>query len=74
MARQLRCPRCGSQSLHPVTETTGTTKGYGFGKGCLGAIIAGPIGWLCGLCGMGKGRTTSTTYWMCDSCGKKFRA
>ena len=70
----MKCHKCGCETCHVVTETEGHTQGFGLGKGCLGYLCLGPIGWLCGLCGMGKGRTTSTTYWICDNCGHKFRA
>jgi ribosomal protein L40E len=63
-----RCPRCGSTRVQLATE--GESQGFGAGKGCLGAIIFGPIGFLCGLCGMGKGKTE--TVRMCVDCGKKF--
>lgn len=67
------CPKCGSPNVHVVTETSGTTKGFGFFKGCLGWLLVGPIGWLCGLCGMGKGKTSSDTFRVCGNCGHRFR-
>lgn len=67
------CPRCGSTDIEVVTETNGTTKGFGAGKGCCGYIILGPIGLLCGLCGMGEGRTTTDTYRICRKCGARFK-
>lgn len=70
----MQCPRCNGSNLQIVSETEGSTKGYGAGKGCLGYLVFGPIGFLCGLCGMGKGRCTTKTYWVCSDCGKKFRA
>ena len=70
------CPKCGSTHLQAVSETSthGKTQGFGVGKGCLGTLILGPFGWLCGLCGMGKGQTKSTTSTkrMCMKCGNKF--
>ena len=69
----MTCPRCGSTHLHPITESESDVKGYGAGKGCLGYLIFGPIGLLCGLCGMGEGRTRSRSYWACSQCGNKFR-
>ena len=48
--------------------------GYGVEKGCCGWILFGPLGLLCGLCGTGvKSQTQTKTYWMCRSCGNKFR-
>ena len=68
----LKCPKCSSADLQAVTETEGSTKGFGCCKGGLGAILFGPIGFLCGLCGMGKGSTSSKTFWLCRNCGEKF--
>jgi len=71
------CPKCKSENVQAVSqvETTSQTKGFGCCKGGLGAIIFGPIGWLCGLCGMGKGKSTTSTnvLWVCNNCGNKFR-
>ena len=68
----LKCPSCDSNDLQAITEMEGKTKGFGCCSGALGAIVFGPIGWLCGLCGMGKGKTKSKTLWLCKNCGKKF--
>lgn len=65
---EAKCPKCGSSNIQVVTE--GESKGFGAGKGCLGTILFGPIGFLCGLCGMGKGKTRAIR--MCAACGKKF--
>jgi hypothetical protein len=48
--------------------------GYGFGSGCCGWILLGPIGFLCGFCGR-RVRSSSKTrlFWLCKSCGHKFR-
>ena len=43
-----RCPRCGSTSI------TADKKGYGYIKGGIGALIAGPIGLLAGGIGSKK--------------------
>ncbi len=77
--RKLHCPHCGSEDLYPMTstETTITSSGKGFsaGKGCLGLLLLGPFGLLCGSCGT-KTKTTvqdsTKNYWACRSCGKKF--
>lgn len=63
------CPKCGSENVQIVTETQ--TKGFGTGKGCLGFFLFGPLGFLCGLCGMGKGKSNSLR--MCVSCGHRFK-
>lgn len=49
-------------------------QGFGFCKGIIGYVCLGPIGILCGLCGMGKGKTWSRSFWVCGSCGYKFKA
>lgn len=63
-----RCPKCGSTNIQVVSHTE--TTGFGCGKGCLGSLLLGPFGWLCGLCGMGKGK--SKILRICAGCGKKF--
>jgi len=76
----MKCPKCGSNNTfsQPVTETTskGKTKGFGVIKACLGFLLAGPFGILCGLCGMGKGRTktktTTKVIHTCQECGRTF--
>jgi len=70
------CPQCNSTDLFPVseTETEVSGGGYGFGKGCCGWILLGPLGLLCGLCGTGvKSDSTTRHFWVCKSCGHKFR-
>ena len=67
------CPVCFSENISTVSETESHTKGYGCCKGGIGAILFGPIGWLCGLIGMGKGKTTTRVYRVCNSCGERFR-
>lgn len=70
------CPSCGSQDLSPISESEVTVSGggYGFGSGCCGWILLGPIGLLCGFCGRGvKSKSTTRKYWFCKSCGHKFR-
>lgn len=74
------CPKCGSSNvvLVPVTTTTVNekTKGFGCVKACLGWLFFSLPGVLCGLCGMGKGKstTTHTTRMVnaCQNCGHRF--
>lgn len=74
------CTKCGSNNVtsHAVTEQTteGKTKGFGWIKACLGTLIAGPFGFLCGLCGMGKGKSKTTSETkvinVCQDCGNQF--
>lgn len=69
----MSCPKCGSEDIEIITETSNSTQGFGAGKGCCGYIIFGPIGLLCGLLGMGKGTSNTNTYRMCRNCGSRFR-
>jgi len=64
----MKCPKCGSDSCFPISNTD--IKGFGAGEGCCGFILFGPIGLLCGLCGMGEGRRKE--YWKCGNCGRNF--
>lgn len=57
----MKCPRCGSTSL------SGNKKGYGIGKGVVGAALLGPIGLIAGNIGSSKVMVT------CMKCGYKFR-
>ncbi len=67
------CPRCGAANSSAVNETTTTGKDFSAGKGCCGMIMLGPIGLLCGLCGEGQ-KTKNQTYFVCNSCGHKWKA
>lgn len=67
------CPRCGSRNIQIINDYTTETKGFGVGKGCLGYLCLGPIGLLCGMCGMGKTKTTNRACRMCVDCGEKFK-
>lgn len=74
------CPKCGSNNItsQAISETTTHTKTKGFGciKSCLGFLIFSIPGILCGLCGMGKGKSTSTSHTkvihICQDCGHHF--
>lgn len=74
------CPNCGStdvvSSAVSETVTQGKTKGFGWIKACLGWLLFSVPGILCGLCGMGKGKTTtvtkSTVVYVCQKCGYRF--
>lgn len=69
----MACPKCGSNNVQVIAENDTKIKGYGICKGLLGVICFGPIGFICGLCGMGKGKSTTNTYRMCIDCGNKFK-
>ncbi len=71
------CPNCGHKDLQVINETSSQTSGGGYsaGKGCLGYLLLGPLGLLCGSCGQSQTTTTTNrTYWVCPKCGKKFRS
>lgn len=55
------CPRCGSTSI------TANTKGYGIGKGVIGAAVVGPLGLVAGNIGRHKVLVT------CLNCGYRFK-
>lgn len=69
----MTCPKCGSNNCQIINEVK--TKGTDFsaGKGLIGLICFGPIGLLCGACGKGK-QTYNTHYWVCNECGRKWKA
>ena len=71
------CPRCGSKRFHTVQETDSQTigKNYSAGQGCLGFLLLGPLGLLCGMCGQNQRTVTTHKYFMiCDECGHKFES
>lgn len=45
---QVKCPNCGSKSIHA------DKKGFSGGNACCGALLAGPLGLLCGTSGQNK--------------------
>ena len=57
----LKCPRCGGTNLQAVSEVSG--KGAKLWKLCLCGFL--------GLCGVGKTKTEH--FWVCTSCGNKFK-
>ena len=71
----VQCPRCNSGNLQAIVESNTTTSGGGYsgGKGCLGFLLFGPLGLLCGTCGNKQNvATTNKTLWICHNCGNKF--
>ncbi len=59
--KSVKCPKCGSSNLQAISDTHG--KGASFCKLCLCGLL--------GLCGTGKTKTDH--YWVCQSCGNKFK-
>ena len=74
---EICCPNCGSDQLQVISETSVKTSGGGYsgGKGCLGFLLFGPLGLLCGSCGQSQHTTTTNqTFFVCSKCGNKFRS
>ncbi len=89
----MTCPKCGSGNIQAVTVQTKTggvtttteeeTKGFGCIKAIIGWILFSVPGILCGLCGMGKGKSKTVTvdnttikneiHYCCLDCGNQFR-
>ena len=55
-----QCPKCGSTSISAQQE------GFGYGKGCCGAVLLGPLGLLCG--GLGSKKMNA----VCLKCGNQW--
>lgn len=68
----MKCPKCGSYNCQIITEYNTKGKDYYIGRGLCGAVLAGPIGALCGFCGSGK-KINTETYWICNNCGRKWK-
>lgn len=70
------CPNCGSHDCEIQVQQNVTSSGsnYSAGMGCLGFLLTGPFGLLCGLCGAGKKTTTThQSMWVCKKCGNLFQ-
>ena len=77
---KIHCPNCHCTDFTVVSETitsnTSTGGGYSGGKGCVGFLLFGPLGLLCGSCGNKQKITTTNTtknFFLCSNCGNKFR-
>ncbi len=66
----MRCPVCGSDNTTILTQEY--RKGFGICQSILGFICLGPIGLICGLCGMGETEGFSHTLY-CGDCGRNTR-
>lgn len=67
----MKCPNCGEDNCHFMTSSKTSTKGFSMGDACCGMLILGPMGILCGLCGI-ESETKTKEFWVCDSCGSQF--
>lgn len=70
------CPKCGHSEFHVVAQTNTQVRGknYSAGKGCLGFLLFGPLGLLCGSCGNSQTTTTTTkNQFICKECGEHFQ-
>lgn len=75
----IHCPRCRSddliQSVDNSTEFHSEHKGYSGAQGCLGYLLFGPLGLLCGAFDNKSSADMtqeSTLHWTCRSCGARF--
>ncbi len=50
----MTCPKCGSENCSVITDSTTYSHGYDVCSGLIGALFMGPMGMLCGLCGIGQ--------------------
>ena len=69
----MECPNCKKNNTQMINEVESKGKNFSATKGCLGTILLGPIGLLCGSCGKGK-QIKSQNYWVCNDCGHKWKA
>ena len=76
---RIKCPTCGSTNLQYTTESETKVEtsggGYSGSKGCLGFLLLGPFGLLCGNCGKSQNTTVTNLhkhFWVCSDCGCKF--
>ncbi len=68
----IHCPQCKSEKILvlPQTDIKG---GYRIGRGCLGYLLLGPLGFLCGALGKkSKISAVNSTVFVCQECGFKF--
>lgn len=64
----MKCPQCGSENVVLLTDQQ--QQGFGFCKSILGYICLGPIGLICGLCGMGKTKSVRHSI-HCQNCNSR---
>lgn len=72
--REETCPYCGGSHCDPITKVNAkfSAKGPSTTGCCCGICLFGPVGALCGLCGMGaKVDMKQDVVWICRDCGKE---
>lgn len=70
---EIKCPNCGAVGCMPQYKQNVSGGGYGCCSGGLGALVLGPLGLLCGVCGRSV-KSTNTLVWICPKCGHEFQA
>lgn len=69
----MKCKKCGSENINvqAVSDVKGKTKGFSCIKSFIGMIFVPFIGFFCGMCGMGKGKTWTEikSVKVCQDCG-----
>lgn len=65
MARQVKCPKCGSTNVQVLGNDR---KGFSVGKSLAGAVLTGGIGLIAGFAGK-KGKYEL----FCSDCGTRFK-
>lgn len=68
----VHCPRCKSKKIQALLKSD-VKGGYRVGRGCLGWLLFGPLGLLCGAIGK-KSKVTviNETMFVCTECGFGF--
>lgn len=69
---EIKCPKCGTVGCVPQYKQNVSGGGYGCLQGCLGTLILGPLGLLCGTCGKSV-KSTNDLVWICPKCGYEFK-
>lgn len=69
---KLQCPRCGTDGCIPQYKQHVSGGGYGCLSGCLGWLLLGPLGLLCGACGNSV-QSKNELVWICPKCGNEFK-
>lgn len=68
----IHCPQCKSEKILALPQTD-IKGGYRIGRGCLGYLLLGPLGFLCGALGKkSKISAVNSTAFVCQECGFKF--